>query len=301
MPIQNTFPALPPDVLNPRDIGVGEHNLQPDDPNYAWHLLAEGDSWFTIAAIPSSNLLYGLRLARWTLILNLAYPGDTIRHMSELSDHKDLVRFLAQQNFCSRFDALLLSGGGNDLIDTAAELIHVAPSPGVNPQDPGAYIDETQLSKLLSNIQDGYKRIVELRDALGGLSRGAPAFLHTYDYVTPRNAPGRLLGTVAIKGPWLWPIFKNSALGVSLQQRIADRLIDRLAEALLALDSDRGALGKKLPAFHVVDTRHTLLPANPCDVGTSNDWLNEIHPNMAGYNKIAARLSDAVNARLMGV
>lgn len=36
--------------------------LDPDDPAYAWRFLAEGDSWFTIGAIPSSNLLYELRL-----------------------------------------------------------------------------------------------------------------------------------------------------------------------------------------------------------------------------------------------
>ena len=299
MPAPTSFPSLPPDVLNPRDIGAGEQNLQPDDPDYAWHFLAEGDSWFTIAAIPSSNLLFGLRLARWTLILNLAYPGDTIRRMSDLSGHKDLVRFLAKRNFCSRFDALVLSGGGNDVIDDAAKLIHVVPTPGADPRDPASYIDEARLGQLLTDIQDGYKRIIDLRDSATSLSQGAPAFLHTYDYATPRNAPARFLGTVAIKGPWLWPVFKGSGLEVALQQRIAERLIDRLAEALLALDSDHGTDAHKLPAFHVIDTRHTLVPANPADVGTSNDWLNEIHPNMVGYDKIAARLSEAVNGRLM--
>lgn len=31
--------------------------LNPDDPTYDWRFLADGDSWFTIGAIPSSNLL----------------------------------------------------------------------------------------------------------------------------------------------------------------------------------------------------------------------------------------------------
>ena len=56
--------ALAVDVINPRDVGHGEGSEQPDNPDYPWHFLAEGDSWFTIAAIPSSNLLLELRLGR---------------------------------------------------------------------------------------------------------------------------------------------------------------------------------------------------------------------------------------------
>jgi hypothetical protein len=115
--------ALAVDVINPRDVGQGEGSEQPDNPDYPWHFLAEGDSWFTIAAIPSSNRLLELRLGRWTQILNLAYPGDTLKSIEDLTSNKDLRRFLARKNFCSHFDALLLSGGGNDLINGVGELI----------------------------------------------------------------------------------------------------------------------------------------------------------------------------------
>jgi lysophospholipase L1-like esterase len=50
----------------------------------------------------------------------------------------------------------------------------------------------------------------------------------------------------------------------------------------------------------VINTRNTLVRANPTEGGNSNDWINEIHPNLGGYRKIAARLSAAVNEVLLG-
>ena len=104
---------------------------------------------------------------------------------------------------------------------------------------------------------------------------------------------------MGIAGPWLFKAFAGSGIDISLQQRIADLLTDGLADALLALDS-ASAGGKALPAFHVIDTRNTLVRANPTERGNSNDWINEIHPNLGGYRKIAARLSAKVNEVLLG-
>ncbi len=291
--------ALAVDVITPRDVGQGEGGEQPDNPDYAWHFLAEGDSWFTIAAIPSSNLLLELRLGRWTQVLNLAYPGDTLRHIEALARNKDLTRFLAKRNFCSPFDALLLSGGGNDVIGAAAELIRKKAPARADPALPEGYVDEAALAALLLDIQAAFATIVAVRDSADSKSQGSPAFVHTYDYATPRNAPARFLGAVAIAGPWLYKAFAGSAIDIVLQQRIADLLIDRLAGALLELDSDNATSGKALPAFHVVDTRNTLVRANPTERGNSNDWINEIHPNLDGYRKIAARLSARINETLL--
>jgi lysophospholipase L1-like esterase len=290
--------ALAVDVIMPRDVGHGESQEQPDNPDYGWHVLAEGDSWFTIAAIPSSNLLLELRLGRWTQILNLAYPGDTLRGIEKLARNKDLKRFLAKKNFCSHFDALLLSGGGNDLIDGVGALIRTTPAAGADPSSPASYIDGEAFAALLQKVQDAFATIVALRDSQHSLSRNSPAFVHTYDYATPRNAPARFVGALPIAGPWLFKAFAGSGIEIALQQRIADLLTDGLADALLQLDAETGSEGRKLPAFHVVDTRDTLVRANPTEHGNSNDWLNEIHPNLAGYRKIAARLTARINAVL---
>jgi hypothetical protein len=38
---------------------------------------------------------------------------------------------------------------------------------------------------------------------------------------------------------------------------------------------------------HVVDFRGVLPPADPASQGTSGDWVNEIHPTTAGYQRLS--------------
>jgi lysophospholipase L1-like esterase len=282
------MPAIAPDIVHPRDLRVGELSPVVGDPQYPWHLLAEGDSWFSIGALPSSNLLYELRLKRWAQVFNIAYPGDTLRRVADLAANRDLSTWLAKPNFATHFDALLLSAGGNDLIAAAPRLLRSEPAAGALPDDPAAYVDAQALAALLSDLRDGIARIVALRDSEPSASRGAPLFVHTYDYLTPRNAPARFLN-VPTRGPWLYPVLVAAGVNAEMRQRVARLLVDALADTLLSL---------ALPAVHVVDTRNTLAPADPASTGSSGDWLNEIHPTPAGYRKIAARLSDAIDETL---
>lgn len=285
--------ALEVDVVHPRDLSAGEASVSPFDAFYGFHILAEGDSWFTLGAIPSSNLLYELRLAKWSQVFNLAYPGDTIKHIGDLTGNRDFKKYVSNARFNYPWDALLLSGGGNDVIDAAPSLIRRR---AVGPAgEPDSWIDGGALTRLLADIQAGYRALHAMWNSAASKSAGRPIVLHTYDYATPRNAPARFLGTVGVLGPWLYPAFKGTATDIVLQQRIANRLMDSLAEVLLALD---GASGKPeaLANVHVVDTRNTLVMANPADIGRSNDWLNEIHPTLDGYRKIANRLSAKLNS-----
>ena len=195
-----SYLALPVDVVNPRDLGHGETGVHAGDPDYPWHFLAEGDSWFTIAAIPSSNLLFELRVGRWTQVLNLAYPGDTLRRVGDLVGNVDLDQQLAQRNFNTAWDLLLLSVGGNDLIEAASTLIRHSAAAGADPARPESYVDAASLDAVLQEIQQGCGQIVALRDSADSKSRGCPVLVHTYDYVTPRNAPARFIGLVTMRG-----------------------------------------------------------------------------------------------------
>lgn len=289
-------PRLRPDIIYSDQIG---RDGIPDlgDPAYAWHLLAEGDSWFSIGAIPSSNLLYDMRFRRWTQILNLAAPGDTLKRMGSPDSNRDLKKWLGDARFTTKFSGLLLSGGGNDLFDAARSLVSREPLKGGDPTFPGSYVHREVLEELIRSIQTSLREIVSLRDGNGSKSANAPAFVHTYDYATPRKSPSRFLKGPPVGGPWLYPVLHPTGLDIVLQQGIADLLVDRLAEGLLALDSERGS-NLKLENFHVVDTRDTLVRANPTEFGSSNDWENEIHPTHDGYRKIAARIASQVNRRL---
>mgnify|MGYP000995253219 CR=1 FL=1 len=82
-------------------------------------VLAQGDSWFSIGAIPpfaTSNLLMAMELTRPTVVLNCAYPGSALSNMVEWMAHGAFGAALSGPT-ATAFNALFISGGGNDLIN----------------------------------------------------------------------------------------------------------------------------------------------------------------------------------------
>ena len=254
-----------------------------DDPAlYDSLILAEGDSWFTIGGLFAPNLLMSLRFHKDTLILNCASPGDTLVHMSTLA-HNYVYKEAFRYDYA--WDAILLSGGGNDLIDRADEIIlDKAQRRGRTIHGPADYCDLAQLDTLIDDVQQGYRTLVSVRDASPGPARMAPIFVHTYDYPTARNAPARFI--IGNLGPWIYKALTRSAVPPQDWAVLTDFLFDQLAQGILALTRE-----SPVPEnFFVIDTRNTIVRANPGSVGNSGDWLNEIHPNEDGYRKLAKKL-----------
>lgn len=263
-------------VLRLQDLHSGDPGANPDDPGFALRFLGEGDSWFSTNAIPpSANVLEQLHFNRPAAVLTLAQPGDSIRRMATISRNKVLRDYLAKPQFASRWDAILLSGGGNDVIDNAGSIVVAGAG-----DDPNDYLNEDALARTIGDIADGYRRIAELRDRAGSPNRGQRIVTHAYDYLTPRAAPAMFM-FMPLSGPWLIRALELDGIHDPLLQcAIADTIIDRLADALTALQNE-------IPNFVVADTRGLLQRAASGTAGNSNDWLNEIHPNSAGYRKIA--------------
>ena len=271
------------------DVQDLECDCNPDDRQYRHRLLAEGDSWFSIGGFPGSNLLFPLRLSRPAILVSLAQPGDTIRRMSAIASNHWLRQALSASHGY-RWHAILLSGGGNDLIDDVHRIIV---RPRGCPEHPADYCDEAALLATLADVERGYRRIVRLRDRTGSSCAGKPILTHTYDFVTPRNSPARFLGLPA-QGPWLYPALRQARIPQRRWNDISDYLLGRLAERIRRL----GRGPDRLPAFHVVNTLDTLVPAALGTTRESNDWMNEIHPNAAGYAKLAAKIGRRL-ARLL--
>lgn len=264
----------------------GEPAFSVESPEYAHRILAEGDSWFSVGAIPASNLLYELRFAKPTILLSLANPGDTIRNMSDIAGNDALRRLLVDRKMRTAWSAILLSGGGNDLIDRANALIRRPAGVGTDPAD---YVDPAALASLVADVQQGYRTIAALRDHPDSLCQGAPIVTHRYDYPTPRPSPAQFIG-VPVKGPWLYPAFERLQIGRDdVRREVSDFLLDRLGDAIAALEAE-------IPNFHVVETRNTLVRAAPDATLTSGDWQNEIHPSVSGYRKLAALVAPALEA-----
>ncbi|MCU0805941.1 MAG: SGNH/GDSL hydrolase family protein [Burkholderiales bacterium] len=273
----------PVTVLSVTDTQSGDPDTSPGA--FEARILAEGDSWFTIGAIPSSNLLFELRFPRRTAVVNIAYPGDTIVRIADIAANPDLREMLTDRNSGWRWHAIVLSGGGNDLIDRARECLRAPP--GGSGSAPADYVDAAALGRVIAEVKKGYRDIAALRDSTS-LNAGVTIVAHTYDYATPRNAPAKFL-FAGFKGPWLHRAFTDAGVPEPLRVAIADRLFDALADGITALE-------REIAHFRVVRTRKSLVRAALGETGASGDWLNEIHPTSAGYAKLAAKLEPVIDA-----
>ncbi|MBK9160117.1 MAG: hypothetical protein IPM27_00855 [Nitrosomonadales bacterium] len=253
--------------------------------DYERHYLAEGDSWFSLSDILSPSFLYRLGnpvpLKQDTLIVNCAYPGDTLARMVDWSTDANFSDLLARKNFGWKWDGILLSAGGNDIIEAALApdgILKSCPSPSGFSD----FIDETALDALETHLRYCFQRLVRLRDNSEiSANRAIPIHYHSYGYPTPRNAPA------SVSGPWLHEAFTRKAIPVAYWNDLSDALMGKLSGILHRFDD----LGANL---HLADTLADvpLVRADADSTGSSGDWLNEIHLNDAGKDKIAAYWAD---------
>jgi lysophospholipase L1-like esterase len=283
-------------VFKPADF---ERNDPPDLNQYSPVLLAEGDSWFTLGAIPAHNLLESLDFPTWGAVINLAYPGDTVSSMEKAlkagDSHRrldvwasELGRFVSD-SAAYPLSGIVLSGGGNDLIDAFPHLLK--PSCDYTAIDVARIedaLDVDALVKFDQFVTASFTGIVNFVRTHGGPNAHVPIFCHTYDFPTPNDAPPTILGA-RIGSSWMYPRLVACNMPSTLWVALSDFLLRRLAAQLKSLD---------LPDFHVVNTLDTLTRAQLGARGESGDWDNEIHPSRSGYKKLARRLGKAISDEL---
>jgi len=289
-----------PVVTNPAELR--SNSSAPPLSSYGRRLLAEGDSWFTLGSLNllhNSNLLFELEVATSTVIVNCAYPGDTLRRMVDGINDADFDRLLRKRNFASFWEAVIVSAGGNDLIDAAqlpvrdrlgrptplADRLLLTPAEATaDPRSPGRHVSSDGWLRLEAFLLANFRALVSRRDE--GPTRGRPLLLHTYSVPTVWSA-----GTVGASRGWLFPAFEAAGIAVPDRQGVADELFGRLRRLLLSLDADSGHVNA-LPAVHVFDsaTVVALRAPDPSSSGPSGDWVNEIHPSRTGYAKLGAAM-----------
>lgn len=250
-----------------------------DDSTFQKRILCEGDSWFSIGAIPSSNLLVPLKFAETTLLYNLAKPGDTVRNMSDIANNPVLNKLISDPVFSTKWDAIFISGGGNDLIDRVGQIL-CKPSVGAGSHMLD-YVNGFELAKFKVDLQKGYKKIAAMRT---GKNEKTPIVAHVYDYPTPRDAKAKFLA-FGLAGPWLYSALKSADIPVDKWISLVDYIFESLGSTIIDLSA-------QIDNFHVIsNTRETLVRARLGTTGDDGDWLNEIHPNAGGYAKLAEVIS----------
>lgn len=268
-------------------------------------VLAQGDSWFAfplpVIGAPR-NLVEAIETRKAAVAVNLAIVGDTAESMAQGERFAQLRSILAGDGGEEPIAvaSILLSAGGNDLIDRIADLV------GNVTRGLGRAAREEAHRRVLQELTSGaavaiyddviahLAKLIAARD--GGPNAKSPVILHGYAHVTPRDAPA-LRFPIKV-GPWIWK--KLSPLGYTQpeQQRIAARVIDEFNRRLAALRDEANGV-------HVLDLRPLQAPggplpmADPAWLEPTPCWHDEIHPNAAGWDGVARALYDPLLDRLI--
>ncbi len=186
-----------PQIIDPQTaIGGGEAGFFPFD-FYERQCLAQGDSWFSIGAIPpilTSRILSELELRRSAVIVNCAYPGAKLRRMVDSMKSPQFRRLLAGK-LAMKWHAIAFSGGGNDLIEAvgappaappAQRLLRTPAERGAGPLAPADYISAAGWAAFAAHVGAVFDELIDLRDS--GINRATPLVLHNYARVMPRPA-----------------------------------------------------------------------------------------------------------------
>jgi hypothetical protein len=266
---------------------------------YDLQFLAQGDSWFSIGAIPptaTSNLFDGMSTsAIQACAVNCAEPGAQLSLMADTTRDPQFMAFLNGHQ-SRRWAGLLLSGGGNDLIvavgqaSTNSPEMRLIATQSEWTQAPGGerYLSNAGWQTFCNHITTVFNNLLALRDS--GQNKGIPVVMHSYDIPQPRDA-GAGLGF----GPWLYPAMLAYKIPQTDWLSVAQVLLDRLQTLLdhLAANTADGSV-------HVVDAQGTLTPALPTDTGPTADWENEIHPTRQGYQKLSVLWQPVLTAVFEG-
>ena len=224
-------------------------------------VLFEGDSWL---AYPRGNLVESITARYKINALDLSANGDELVNMVAGPQRKKLRDILN----CFDFAAIVISGGGNDIVgpDLFPLLRDFKDS-----YAPADCIDRVALDRRLTMMSLAFWEIATLRDYHDA---GATIVTHTYDYAIP-NGKGFDFVIKNIAGPWLAPAMGKEGRRIKddlpFRCEIVRLLIDAYAAKLLQLASE-------IPNFRVVDSRNTL--------HGEEEWDNELHPTRKCFTKI---------------
>jgi hypothetical protein len=249
---------------------------------FKYRILVEGDSWMDRSAVLNTSLLQQLApemdaAGRDVLFVNIAMFGDTLRRIGECLEG-DVGMWLRTQ-FGWKFDAILLSAGGNDFIDAARD-----PAPGkgilMDLRNGSAVptsaecISKDAVATLVTKYLD--PNFLALYDLVQSTRHaGIPIMLNAYDTPTARNAPATPNGRA-----WLFEAYSKNGIPPNLWPEVTDAIFNDIQTTIAGWASGRSEV-------FVVPTDGTLMPARPNTTGSDGDWLNEIHPNKAGWRKLA--------------
>lgn len=253
-------------VLQSSHPDLAEHLL---DARYTRRIYAEGDSWFSSGGIFNGSLLDAIARIRpnW-LIVSSAYPGDELSEMNDVSSG-EYQWMLMPTDGMPPWDALLISGGGNDLLKHAGDM---------------ADADGLLVSRVHATLQKITSDMDDMVRKARLAQRNLPIFINCYDFPWPVASD-----TPWIPGPWMGPDFINSGLPAMRWHEVALEMVNALHAAFYDVACHHENV-------YLVDGRGILSrPVQRWLKPMLSDWANEIHPSARGYDKHAQRWASIID------
>lgn len=224
-------------------------------------IIADGDSWFDFPRwlFTGGGVIDHLEPLLGTKIRNLAKAGDATRQMLSLGERQTLEQELKGA------DILLFSGGGNDVAGKQFVTI-------LNQNRNNDVLHSICWERLDAVLDMTMAMYDDLRDMRDEVAPECVIVTHEYDFAIPRDRG------ILWFGPWIKPGLDYCGWTNPRDQRVIVKLI-------------LNALGKRLrdwgiPGHIHVHTQGTLGP---------HDWHDEMHPNRAGFRKIARKFKVALD------
>jgi hypothetical protein len=245
-------------------------------------MLSQGDSWFDYplygnGPLPANTDIIAQLKTMGTVnpvILNIAHFGEATTDEMSLPKQQEMIAQLQDPaNWLTngRPDAILFSGGGNDI---AGEQFCIY----LDDNTPGSTgIDAARFEGALASIKASYLDLFAFRDRY---ARGVPIFGHCYDFPIPNGVHP------ICAGPWLQPSLDFAGwtdVGQGAQIVRGAMIEFRTMLYNLAIDPNNN--------FVMVETQGLLEPS---------DWANELHPQPGGFKTIASAFVTALRTRFNG-
>ena len=236
------------------------------------NLLADGDSWFDYPVPFGVDIVHYLSMqgAPKPEILSLAHYGDATSVLMGLPKRQKLQDVL-QDPDNGAFDALLFSGGGDDV---AGDQFCLLLQDYLQGAPASAGLDPARVGDIFGIVEGAYLDLFALyKKACDKNAKPCVILVHAYDFAYPSG-----IG-VCNQGPWLKPSLDYRGwVDPALAKEVVRQLLlqfDGLMRRLVA------RAGQMQCQVIYVQTQGTLQ--------TQDEWANELHPKNPGFAQFGGK------------
>jgi hypothetical protein len=236
-------------------------------------IISEGDSWFSFPI--HANTIDDLdEMAKHKIsLLRLEESGDKALRIIGGSQKAKLAGFLHRY----KVNALLFSGGGNDVVGEDLLPLLNQKKPGMTWQD---CINETTTQGRFDRLRSAYIDLAHLRDEN---RPDCQIYIHGYDWAIP-SGKGAVMWGIKV-GPWMKQyLVQKDITEVADQRAIIHELLRRFNDMLDGIAATN-------PKIVRVQTAGTL---------AENEWNDELHPSRVGFKKIAGKFREKLHEQFPG-